>query len=170
MTNHRHCGDCTLCCRVLSVKALPKPANTRCKFQRHTGCSIYKNRPPECKLWSCRWLTGDDTADLHRPDRVGYVIDMLPDVIRANDPKLGQEQVWDCVQVRVDNRRPDDWRRDEKLREYMLRRAEEGKLILIRYDDERARLIVPPPIGDWLEFETNLSPELLKTRKERHGY
>ena len=76
---NRTCGTCTLCCRVLPIKDLDKPANVRCQHQTaFKGCAIYRRRPMSCRLWSCRWLVDPTTSDLRRPDRAHYVIDMVP--------------------------------------------------------------------------------------------
>ena len=38
----RHCGGCTLCCKLIPVEELNKPAGARCKHVRTgKGCSIY---------------------------------------------------------------------------------------------------------------------------------
>ena len=75
----RHCGTCTLCCKLLPVRELEKPADTKCRHQSSKGCGIYRRPgfPDSCHLWSCRWLVDDDTADMLRPDRAGYVLDLV---------------------------------------------------------------------------------------------
>jgi len=35
---NRTCGGCTLCCKLLPVRELKKPANTRCQHQRAEIC------------------------------------------------------------------------------------------------------------------------------------
>lgn len=121
----------------------------------------------ECKLWNCRWLAGDDTADLRRPDRSRYVIDVLPDVVRGDSDE--GEAVMDVVQVWVDPENPEAWR-DPAMIEYIKRRAAEGILTLIRYNEANALLVVSPPLGEWREIITQNNPDLLKVRKARHGY
>jgi Putative zinc- or iron-chelating domain len=61
-----------------------KPAGERCPHQRHgKGCAIYARRPFGCRMWNCKWLGDPEgTADLSRPDRAGYVIDVMPDFIK----------------------------------------------------------------------------------------
>src|SRR5215467_12304608 len=67
------------------LRDFDKPAGARCPHQRHhKGCGVYARRPFSCRVWNCRWLAGDDAADLSRPDRVHYVIDIMPDVIRVS--------------------------------------------------------------------------------------
>jgi len=95
----RQCGACTLCCKLLPVHDgvlingkrmqgnLDKPAGERCRYQRHTGCTVYNTAlmPACCKMWNCRWLGNDDTGDLSRPDRSHYVIDIMPDYVTVVD-------------------------------------------------------------------------------------
>ena len=53
-----------------TVTDFDKPAGERCPHQRHhKGCNIYSTRPFGCRIWLCRWLAEDDTAELSRPDR-----------------------------------------------------------------------------------------------------
>jgi len=38
----RVCGSCSLCCKLLPIPPLNKPAGKRCDYQRHgKGCTIY---------------------------------------------------------------------------------------------------------------------------------
>jgi hypothetical protein len=104
---HRKCGDCQLCCKLVPVASLGKQAGHRCKYQRvGLGCTVYKDLPrvaPECRLWSCQWLVDPDpeAAKMHRPDRVHYVIDLLPDFINAI-PEGGEAIQYSVMQVWVD--------------------------------------------------------------------
>ena len=92
----RQCGTCTLCCRLLPVKELAKQANERCQHQRHTGCTIYKDRPMSCRAWSCAWLLG--LANTKRPDHAHYVVDTMPDFVVTEDNDVQTKapviQVW----------------------------------------------------------------------------
>jgi hypothetical protein len=76
----RTCGECTICCRALSVKSLGKPMNCRCEHQRtplpennYNGCAIYTDRPEECRAFSCAWLGGYG-SESDRPDKSGILI------------------------------------------------------------------------------------------------
>lgn len=150
----RRCGPCQLCCRLLPTPEVPTLAGERCRHQRFgKGCAIYNNRPAPCRLWSCRWLVEDDTADLLRPDRAGYVIDILPDFITLQDHVTGAETPVEVVQIWVDPRRPDA-HRDPALRRYLERRAAEGKAALLRYGSSRAVVLIAPALnstGEWVE-------------------
>jgi hypothetical protein len=46
--SERSCGDCTLCCKVMAVEALGKPAGSWCSHCKPgRGCLIYETRPEE---------------------------------------------------------------------------------------------------------------------------
>ena len=81
----RKCGNCQLCCFLLPVaepNVLQKPALQKCKHQRfRKGCSIYEERPFSCRDWSCAWLQGTLPESMRRPDKVGYVVDPIPDTV-----------------------------------------------------------------------------------------
>ena len=145
----RVCGGCTLCCKLLPVPDLQKPAGVRCKHQRTgKGCTIYATRPFACRTFACRWLADRETAGLPRPDRAHYVIDITADHIRAIPHDGGEPQVIPVIQIWVDPAFPDAWRTPE-LRAYMLRLAEERRMAtIIRFDSERAISVFPPPITD----------------------
>lgn len=153
----RQCGDCQLCCRLLPVPPLDKAAGQRCKHQKFgTGCKVYRTAamPPECAIWNCRWLVNDDTADLSRPDRAHYVIDIMPDFITAIDNATGEAHTVQVVQVWIDPAYPEA-HRDPDLRAYLLRRGAEGIGAIVRYDTKHSLVLMPPPIasdGQWHEI------------------
>jgi hypothetical protein len=141
----RQCGGCTLCCKLTPVKSMNKDAGERCKHQRTgKGCAIYARRPMDCATWFCRWLINDDTADLSRPDRAGYVIDMMPDyvTIRDNTGKKPPQHI-PCLQIWVDPHRREA-HRDPALRRYMERSGERGFASLIRFDQSDGFIVFPP--------------------------
>jgi hypothetical protein len=136
------------------VNEWTKPAGEPCKYQRHKkGCSIYARRPFCCRNWSCRWLTGDDTADLSRPDRSRYVIDLVPDFVTLRPNDGGEPTNIEVVQIWVDSKTPEAWR-DPALLAYIERRAAEGKAAIIRFDTKRAIVVFAPALsqdGQWHE-------------------
>jgi hypothetical protein len=161
----RQCGTCTLCCRLVPVRELEKPAGARCKFQRHTGCQVYhrpnKGFPHACGFWSCKWLLNDDAADLSRPDRAGYVLDITPDFVTITDD--GVPRNIQVVQIWCDPKRPDA-HRDPALRAWLERRYLQNNVLgLVRYDNKQAIALFPPasaPDGQWHEVAG--SPEGLR--------
>lgn len=161
----RACGGCTLCCKLLPVhdKAVGfhKEGNTRCQHQRHgKGCTIYERKPPSCATYSCRWLLGNDTADMPRPDRAHYVIDPMPDYISVVARDTGElQQHIPVVQVWIDPGYPDA-HRDPALRRYLLRRGEEGVAAVIRIEAHgQGFVLVPPNMTDsheWIEVRDGM--------------
>jgi len=149
----RHCGTCTLCCKLLPVRELEKDANTKCRHQSSKGCGVYRRPgfPDSCRLWSCRWLVDDDTADMLRPDRTGYVLDIMPDMMRLENNDTGEVHEIEVVQVWVEgSRAPLVF--DKRLRRYAERRAERGAALLLRFADGSAMAMFAPALssdGEW---------------------
>ena len=74
--NRRTCGGCTLCCRMLSIHELVKPAHVWCEFcQKGVGCRIYADRPGSCRGFSCTWLVNEWMPESVRPDRCKVVFE-----------------------------------------------------------------------------------------------
>jgi hypothetical protein len=167
----RQCGDCQLCCRLLPVPPLGKKAGENCRYQKfHKGCTVYHKpgMPPECAIWNCRWLVNDDAADLARPDRSHYVIDIMPDFITVRQDETGVDQNIQVVQIWIDPRYPDA-HRDPNLRRWMVRRAEEGKAAIIRYNSKEAIVIFAPPFdsgGEWHEIKSGMQSAKTHTFKD----
>jgi len=164
----RACSECSLCCKLLPVHGdlrrngvnLPgnftKPAGERCPHQRFKkGCAVYGKpaMPTACRMWNCRWLVNDDTADLARPDRSRYVLDIMFDFVTAVDNATGKQIDIKVVQVWCDPAEPDAWR-DPALLAYLERRGREGIAALIRYGSKQAFTLFPPALssdGQWHE-------------------
>lgn len=149
----RQCGGCTLCCRLLPVKSLAKGANTRCQHQRTgKGCRVYPKllqTSPECAIWNCRWLV-EDAGETRRPDRAHYVIDIMPDFIRAADHEGAEPINIAVVQVWVDPSYPDA-HRDPALRDWL---EQTKQIAIVRFNAGDAIVIFPPSRMDnheWLE-------------------
>jgi hypothetical protein len=143
MDHQRKCGDCQLCCKLLPVPDVGKPASTRCNHQRHgKGCTIYATRPKSCRLWSCAWLEGDAT-DLPRPDRAHYVIDVLADYIELQDDKRGEKTKFPVAVIWVDPAYPKA-HHDPKLLRYLDGLFDRGILGLVRFNSRDAVVMIPP--------------------------
>ena len=113
-----------------SIADFDKPAGQPCPHQRFKkGCAVYAKRPFGCRVWTCRWLAEDDTADLSRPDRAHYVVDTAPDYVTGRE----NGQIIPVIQIWVDPGYRDA-HRDPALRAYLIRRAAEGFAALIRFD------------------------------------
>ena len=164
----RHCGGCTLCCRLVPVEVLHKSANTKCRHQSRRGCAIHQRLPdlvPECHLWSCQWLVDPDAGALRRPDRSHYVVDIMPDFVGVHDPDgTGADETIDLpvMQVWADPDHPDAWEHDPAVRRYMEHvAATRRQATLVRWANDRAVVIFPPALmrdGQWHRKECNPSP------------
>ena len=152
----RKCSDCTLCCKLLPVREMQKKAGERCRNQRLHGCAVYMKRgfPASCELWSCRWLVNDDTADLRRPDRSHYVIDVMPDFVTVQPHDGSEPTNIAVVQVWCDPKHPDAWRDPELLRYLERRGAQDGMAALVRFNSQDGVTVFPPALsadGQWHE-------------------
>lgn len=144
----RKCGECTLCCKLTPIVELRKPgpsflklANQKCPFQRfHKGCTIYddiQQRPRACFVWRCRWLMSDEgTESLPRPDRAGFVIDEVPDMMTIFDHARGQEISKPAIQIWVGN--TEGGKMPASLKAYMEHMGSKGYGIICRFDEKRA--------------------------------
>jgi len=69
------CGPCTMCCSVLEIAEMKKPAGPLCiDCQLGSGCSIYSSRPQVCRDFECEWLIRRDLSRRLRPDLVGAIL------------------------------------------------------------------------------------------------
>lgn len=93
----RGCGGCTLCCKVLSIEAMGKPAGTWCReCAAGSGCRIYDRRPGECRDYFCAYLTWAGVPEAWKPAKSKIVLDFDP---------TGR-----TLRAHVDPARPDAWR------------------------------------------------------------
>jgi hypothetical protein len=149
----RVCGDCQLCCKLLPVPPLKKAAGRRCQHQKFgKGCAIQDHKPFACRAWSCRWLSDPATAGMSRPDRSHYVIDVVSDYVTVTEDGVATD--IEAMQVWVDPAFPHA-HRQPALRAYMLRVAQDHRMVtIVRYDNHRTITIFPPPLmhdGQWYE-------------------
>jgi uncharacterized protein len=76
------CGECTLCCKVLDIVELAKPAGKLCSDCVRSvsgGCGIYATRPQVCRAYECLWKGDRAMSQQLRPDRVGTLLMEDPD-------------------------------------------------------------------------------------------
>lgn len=99
---------------------------------------------------------------LRRPDRVHYVVDIVPDFIGVQQTPGGEVVSVPVIQVWCDPLYPDA-HRDPGLRAYIARMAaEEHTVALVRYGSSADPFLLAPPSttvdGEWLERPTPLAP------------
>jgi hypothetical protein len=94
----RTCGSCTLCCKLMGIRALEKPRGTWCSHcSPKSGCDIYPGRPGECRDFVCAWLGDESLGDEWKPDKSRMV--------------LVPEPLHNRLMVYVDPAMPDVWQR-----------------------------------------------------------
>ena len=158
----RKCGNCQLCCRLVPVPTINKPANERCRHQSFSrGCKIYIRRPSVCALYSCRWLKNDDTTDLRRPDRAHYLIDPYPEFVQITPHNGSPTYNRPVIQIWCDPQFPKAYQ-DPKLLAYLNRRGSEGFAAVIRYSHCEGFTLFPPSLtGEqaWHEIQSKSSEQ-----------
>jgi hypothetical protein len=130
MTTANSCGDCDLCCRLLAIEALAKPAGPLCVHFEH-GCSIYPERPDACRGFRCLWLKSERLGPQSRmgpqwrPDQAHFV--MYPE---RDDQRLN---------VVVDPDHPTAWTREPyySVLKRLSGRASEGHELVVYVGDRR---------------------------------
>jgi hypothetical protein len=102
------CGDCTLCCKVMAIEELTKPASAWCPHCKpDRGCQIYPDRPAECRTFSCLWLVNDLLDQRWKPSKSRFVLTTSED----------------GIEVRCDPGFPDAWRKEpfrSEIREWAI--------------------------------------------------
>lgn len=159
----RSCGSCVSCCVWVPVdRPLNKAAGEKCVHLCSRGCSIYATRPDPCRYWNCAWLYQIETADMKRPDKVGYCIDPMLQTILIDQQPTSVIQIW------VDPNRPDA-HRDPALRAYLVLMGERLRLVsIVRWahpggqEGRDAMVIVPPCLSndsEWIEKRSQMISE-----------
>jgi hypothetical protein len=69
----RSCGPCIGCCSIYQIPALQKPKYTLCKHCTGSSCTIYDDRPDDCRTFYCLWRRIAVMPEQARPDKIGIV-------------------------------------------------------------------------------------------------
>lgn len=117
----RACGSCSLCCKLLDIPELEKPASLMCRhFAKGAGCSIHADRPSPCRTFQCFWSTTPQMPEEWRPSNAGFF-------------------VWtdapDRLIVEVDPNKPDAWRRSpyqQQIRSWPRYNAQQVLEVVVR--------------------------------------
>lgn len=132
MDGERSCGSCGLCCKLLAVEPLAKPAQRWCShFTAGAGCGIYDERPQECRTFRCLWLMRPQLGDEWQPNRSHIVL------FFAND---GSQLI-----ASVDPAYPDAWRKPrfhQTLRDWSRRGLNDGLQVLVKIG-QRVVVVLP---------------------------
>jgi len=81
----------------MAIEELAKPVNSWCRHCRpRNGCTIYVDRPAECRTFSCLWLVNDLLDERWKPNKSKFVLTTSED----------------GIEVRCDSGFPDAWRKE----------------------------------------------------------
>src|SRR5262249_3009165 len=87
------CGACTACCDAVAVMSLGKGNWKRCFYQGDSCCTIYPQRPIDCRAFECHWLSDTIQGDERlRPDNLGLIFTTAR---KEGTEYLTAVEVWD---------------------------------------------------------------------------
>lgn len=110
----RSCGTCSICCKIVAVDALNKPAHQWCVHSvPRKGCGIHGSHPDVCRVWKCGWQVMPQLDASWKPERCGFIL---------RNELAGKQFVID-----VDPTKPGAWRR-EPYYSWIKRRARASDL------------------------------------------
>ncbi len=130
----RSCGSCKACCTPLGIPALDKAPGIPCKHLCAEGCSIYAERPQDCREYFCGWRlgVGGETA---RPDQVGLLLtphQNLPGIIpELQEISFVAHEVWPNA------------RKEAAAQELLSDIGARGFLVLVMHGDAQCQVIGP---------------------------
>ena len=128
---NRECGSCSLCCKVLDVKPLYKPAGQWCRHARPgQGCATHQLRPRACRDFSCLWLTEDWLGPEWKPETAKFVLSL---------------EGADALVVSADPKQPRAWKREPyhaQLRKLAAAALASNQVVLV-VDGTRKILLLP---------------------------
>ena len=133
------CGACNLCCKLLQVPDINKPARMLCWWTDiHGGCQRHKEKETDpslqaCRQFKCVWLASQDHEDetkrgkrFMRPDQTHVVFGPFD----REDPLL--------LYVQVDPEHPSAWK-EPHVSAYLEEILSKGAKVEIIIDEIRIR-------------------------------
>lgn len=155
------CSGCTACCHTVPVKEIGLKSHTRCPHMRDwlhakgPGCGVYESRPYSCRSWSCLYIKSDWEPDM-RPDRCGFIVDEVIDLIKVNGIEYPAAQIWALAG------HDDDWRHSDNLNQVMLALIDQGMTVLFRLSDGNSAMVFwkNPDTGNLERSDRHLTDNL----------
>ncbi|MBS0383914.1 MAG: YkgJ family cysteine cluster protein [Proteobacteria bacterium] len=104
----RSCDGCTMCCKLMKISVLEKPAFVWCKHcDIGKGCSIYADRPEVCRDFYCAYRHSADLGEEWRPsdckmvvnyedvrNRINVAVDPSRKGLWRQSPYIEQIKIW----------------------------------------------------------------------------
>ncbi len=79
LVSGRTCGSCSLCCKVMPVQALNKPAGQWCVHAvPGSGCAVHADRPSACRSFFCAWRLDPNLGPEWKPEASRLVLSTDP--------------------------------------------------------------------------------------------
>jgi len=89
------CGTCSLCCKLLDIHELEKPAGVWCQHARPgKGCAIHGHHPGVCQAFRCWWLDEPQAADNWKPEKCGFLIREAEKHLMIIDVEASRADSW----------------------------------------------------------------------------
>lgn len=150
----KSCGTCTLCCKVMEIPELSKPAGQWCVHCKPgQGCGIHAERPDHCRAFGCLWLTQAWMGPEWKPDRCRFVLSV--------ESKTG------FLVLQLDPGHANAWRQEpyhSQLRRWALQAQTNNRFLLV-FNRRRATVVLPDgerDLGD-------LGPDVKLAVRERRS-
>lgn len=84
----------------MRIEALDDPPFHLCQYVKDGGCSIYEDRPSECRTWFCAWARDDQfLSDRDRPDKGGVMYYWIPELRLPNGTVVKDVPMLKCQEV-----------------------------------------------------------------------
>ena len=128
----RSCEGCGMCCNLLKIDSLNKPAGQWCEHcSTRRSCDIHGQHPDECRGFHCGWLTVEALGDEWQPAKSKIIM----------TAELGGQRMTAIV----DPKRSDAWRQApyyDQLKAWATAAVEHNGQIVVRVG-ERYWVILP---------------------------
>ncbi len=76
------CNGCTECCFTLPVPDVNKRPGEQCAYcDVGEGCSIWENRPPDCRVLRCAYYQAPKASIDLRPDKCHVIFERIGEIM-----------------------------------------------------------------------------------------
>lgn len=141
----RNCDGCALCCKLMSVAELDKAPLDWCRHcTSRMSCSIYPERPTECRQFFCEYLLDASMGAHWKPSRCKMVVSW--------------EEHANTLVIHTDLARPDVWRREPYLsdiRRWARAGARQGWQVVVWVGDRKI-VVAPDEAGSSARMQPGL--------------